>query len=98
MKNESKKSRFRNYVPHNEVVHRETRRSEEDWEDWLWKLSTTVGKACDKWLASRGIKSNQFAESQRYNSTIKRPIREESEKASRSDKSEKQDEVSKSDL
>lgn len=93
MKQESKKSRFRNYVPHNEVVHRETRRSEEDWEDWLWKLSTTVGKACDRWLASRGIKSNQFAESQRYNSTIKRPI----EKASRSDEPEKQDEVGKSD-
>jgi hypothetical protein len=44
-----------NYVPHNQFRHIETRRTDEDWEDYLLNLSEIVSTACDKWLASRGI-------------------------------------------
>jgi uncharacterized protein (DUF927 family) len=45
----------RNYVPHNEHRHVETRRTDEDWENYLWKLSKTVGDACDRFFVSRGM-------------------------------------------
>jgi len=45
----------RNYIPHNEHRHVETRRTDEDWENYLWKLSKTVGDACDRFFVSRGM-------------------------------------------
>lgn len=45
----------RNYVPHNEHRHIETRHTESDWENYLWKLSKTVGDACDRFFVSRGM-------------------------------------------
>jgi len=50
----------KNYVPHNEILHIETRRSQDDWDDYLNNLSKIVGEACDKWLASRGIEPMPF--------------------------------------
>jgi len=45
----------RNYVPHNEHRHIETRHTENDWDNYLWKLSKTVGDACDRFFVSRGM-------------------------------------------
>jgi len=45
----------KNYVPHNEFRHIETRRTENDWDNYLWKLSKTVGEACDRFFVSRGM-------------------------------------------
>jgi hypothetical protein len=45
----------RNYTPHNEYRHIETRRTDEDWEKYLWNLSKTVGAACDKFFEKRGM-------------------------------------------
>lgn len=59
--------KFINHDHWNQYSHRETRRTEEDWDNYWLHLSSTVGKACDKWLESRGIVSRQFAESKRYN-------------------------------
>jgi len=54
--NQTKKmAKNRNYVPHNEHRHVETRRTDEDWENYLWKLSKTVGDACDRFFVSRGM-------------------------------------------
>ena len=53
-----------NYVPFQNkcTYHRETRRTDEDWENYLWNLSKSVGDACDKFLKSRGIISEPFME------------------------------------
>ncbi len=48
------KPRFTNYVPHNEFRHIDT--GGDDEEDWLRNLSRVVGKACDRFLDSRGLK------------------------------------------
>lgn len=45
----------KNYVPWNEYRHIETRHTESDWENYLWKLSKTVGDACDRFFVSRGM-------------------------------------------
>jgi hypothetical protein len=45
----------KNYVPWNEHRHIETRRTESDWDNYLWKLSKTVGEACDRFFVSRGM-------------------------------------------
>lgn len=45
----------KNYVPWNEYRHVETRRTDEDWENYLWKLSKIVGEACDRFFVSRGM-------------------------------------------
>lgn len=63
-------SKYINYIPHNKFNHYDTRRTEEDFDDAMLRLSTIVGHACDKWLAARGIKSNQFAESVKYNKKL----------------------------
>ena len=57
-----KKSINQNYIPHNEFIHRETRRTEEDWDNVMMNLSSLVGKACDKWLEKRGFKPTPFIE------------------------------------
>jgi len=57
-----------NYTPHNKWEHRDTNGGDKV-EQYLLNLSKTVGKACDKWLESRGIVSRQFQGSARYNET-----------------------------
>ena len=44
-----------NYVPHNEHRHIETRKTDEDWENYLFRLSKVVGDACDAFFVSRGM-------------------------------------------
>ena len=65
----SKGNRPRNYVPHNKWAHRDTANGD-DWEAYLLNLSRTVGSACDKWLAARGIESLQFQGSRRFNDQL----------------------------
>ena len=50
-----KMAKNKNYVPWNEHRHIETRRTESDWDNYLWKLSKTVGEACDRFFVSRGM-------------------------------------------
>ena len=57
-----------NYIPHNKWEHRDTNGGDKV-DQYLLNLSKTVGRACDKWLASRGIVSRQFQGSSRYNET-----------------------------
>jgi hypothetical protein len=45
----------RNYIPWNDHRHVETRRTDNDWDNYLWKLSKTVGDACDRFFVSRGM-------------------------------------------
>jgi hypothetical protein len=40
---QKKKSININYVPHNEFIHRETRHTDDDWDDVMFNLSTIVG-------------------------------------------------------
>lgn len=54
------KEKVSNYLPHAWTTHRSTRRSPEDYEDYLRNLSSSVGRACDKWLAARGIETIKF--------------------------------------
>jgi hypothetical protein len=55
LKKPHKMAKNRNYIPHNEHRHVETRRTDQDWENYLWKLSKTVGDACDRFFVSRGM-------------------------------------------
>ena len=55
---QKKKSVNINYVPHNEYRHVETRRTEEDYEEYLENLSRVVSVACDKWLRSKGLSAS----------------------------------------
>jgi hypothetical protein len=64
-------ARNRNYVPHSKCYyHRETRHSEEDYENWLKNLSATVGEACEKFLRSRKIKVEPFVEQRKKKSEV----------------------------
>lgn len=55
LKKPYKMAKNRNYIPHNEHRHIETRHTESDWDNYLWKLSKTVGDACDRFFVSRGM-------------------------------------------
>jgi len=52
-----------NYTPWNEFRHIETRRREEDWDDYLINLSKSVGAACDKFFEKRGMKTQIYLNS-----------------------------------
>jgi len=48
-----------NYVPWNEHKHVETRKTDDDWDDYLLNLSSSVGAACDRFFDLRGMNRGQ---------------------------------------
>ena len=69
----------RNHDHWNKFKHVETRRSDEDYEDYLRRLSSTVSAACEKFFVSRGMTSGSVdrRSKQWEKSTMKCPDREE---------------------
>ena len=71
----------RNFVPHNEHRHIETRRTDEDWENYLNNLSKTVGEACDRFFVSRNMHPGSVDIRteiwKKRHEVVKTPIREE---------------------
>ena len=68
-----------NYIPWNEYRHVETRKTDEDWENYLFRLSKVVGDACERFFVSRGMTSGSVDRRSRQweKSTMKCPDRAE---------------------
>jgi len=45
-----------NYLPHKGYFHRSTK--DDDWENYINNLSSSVSKACDKFFEKRGMTFN----------------------------------------
>lgn len=66
-------SRHLNHVPWNNIEHIDTRKQEEDFEDYLSNLSRTVSRACEEFFKKRGmVVSYQFPETKKFNESEKK--------------------------
>lgn len=70
-----------NYVPHNKYRHVETRQTDDEYLDYLSRLSILVGSACDKFLNSRGLIEPSKYNYRNYNFSSKKPDEKPDEKS-----------------